>query len=227
MTQSTPNERLKRAREQAGFASMREACDRFGWPYETYKKHEGNRPIDPDMAPDYGRKFGVDPGWILWGINPPSWDETSQLIRLRGNLRSVPKLTPEQAVHIPHMFHKYRKSAPETPVDDGQDIGPKSFSTDVQDDSMTAVGQPDSFAAGDEIVVDPDRETKTGDYVLAHVEGEPKAIFRKLRMRGTQRGEPLYELAALNPDYGATPVGTGGQRFRIIGKMIRHIKKYA
>lgn len=226
MAQNKPNDRLKRAREQAGFATMREACDRFGWPYETYKKHEGNRPIDPDMAPEYARKYGVDPGWILWGINPPSWDETPQLIRLRGNFRSVPKLTPEQAVHIPQSFYKYRKSAPETPIDDSHGIGPKAFSMDIEDDSMLAIGQQDSFAAGDEVVFDPDAETKTGDFVLAHVEGEPTAIFRKLRMRGVYRGEHLFELAALNADYGAIAVGPGGLSYRIVGKLIRHIKKY-
>lgn len=232
MAQSTQSERLKRARLHAGFKDKAEVCRNHGWPYETYKKHESDgesaRQIDADWAEKYGRVYAVDPAFILWGTHPPSWwDGATTTMRPQANFRSVPRLTAEQAVHIPQMFSKFRRSAPEVAVDDGSDIGPKAFLIDVEDESMMSLqGEADSFRPGDMLVFDPDREPKPGDFVLAHVEGEPQAVFRKYRQRGSLRGEPLFELKALNSNYGEIPIGPGGQRARVIGLMIRHIKKY-
>lgn len=73
MAHGTPHQRLRAAREHAGFTDMKEACERHGWPYETYKKHETDptRRIDPDMVPNYARAYDVNPEWILWGGEPP------------------------------------------------------------------------------------------------------------------------------------------------------------
>jgi hypothetical protein len=65
---STPAERLVQAREAAGLATAREAADRTGVPYYTYVQHEsGVRGITKDKAAVYGRAFGVEPSWLLYG----------------------------------------------------------------------------------------------------------------------------------------------------------------
>jgi phage repressor protein C with HTH and peptisase S24 domain len=65
---STPAERLRRARTAAGYATAAEGAARAGVKYYTYVQHEnGTRGIPADRAEAYGRAFGVEPQWILYG----------------------------------------------------------------------------------------------------------------------------------------------------------------
>lgn len=59
-------ERLRSAREKAGFASAADAARAFGWTESAYRHHEnGTRGFGPDAAKKYGRAFKVLPGWLL------------------------------------------------------------------------------------------------------------------------------------------------------------------
>lgn len=59
-------ERLRKARERAGYESAADAARRFGWRDSTYRHHEnGTRSFGPDLAKKYGRAFKVKPGWLL------------------------------------------------------------------------------------------------------------------------------------------------------------------
>lgn len=63
------NERLRFAREQAGFSDATEAANRFGWGVSTYRSHEnGSRNFTKDGAQKYGRAFRVSPEWLLLGV---------------------------------------------------------------------------------------------------------------------------------------------------------------
>lgn len=64
----TPAERLAQARLDAGCETAAEGADRVGVKYFTYVQHEsGVRGISRDKASLYGRAFGVEPSWILYG----------------------------------------------------------------------------------------------------------------------------------------------------------------
>ncbi|MDF0543364.1 S24 family peptidase [Sphingobium sp. H39-3-25] len=65
---STPAERLRFARERAGFQSAKDAAVSLGVPTSTYIGHEnGSRGIPRDRAPQYARKFKVTEEWLLYG----------------------------------------------------------------------------------------------------------------------------------------------------------------
>lgn len=65
---STPAERLKQARQAAGFATAADGAARSGVKYYTYVQHEnGIRGIPAERAASYARAFGVEPQWILYG----------------------------------------------------------------------------------------------------------------------------------------------------------------
>ena len=52
------------------------------------------------------------------------------------------------------------------------------------------------FRDGDKIIVDPDLTPQPGDYVVAKLDGEEEATFKKLRPRGTDAaGQPVIDLA--------------------------------
>jgi phage repressor protein C with HTH and peptisase S24 domain len=61
-------DRLKQAREAAGFENAVDAVRRFGWTQSTYLGHEnGSRGVTAGAAARYGLAFKVPPEWILFG----------------------------------------------------------------------------------------------------------------------------------------------------------------
>jgi SOS-response transcriptional repressor LexA len=64
-----PRDRLQEARAKAGFKSPAEAARAFrDINQHTLTSHEnGHRPISRMAAEKYGRLFGVEAGWILFG----------------------------------------------------------------------------------------------------------------------------------------------------------------
>ncbi|MDF1769860.1 S24 family peptidase [Maricaulis sp.] len=64
----TPNQRLKRARIQAGHSSARAAAQSLGFNANTYGAHEtGTRGISAEAAKRYALAFGVSLEWLLTG----------------------------------------------------------------------------------------------------------------------------------------------------------------
>src|SRR5690349_20652560 len=62
-----PNQRLRRAREQAGFARASDAARAMGIEEPTYLGHEnGSRGLSR-AAPRYARFFGVSLDWLIDG----------------------------------------------------------------------------------------------------------------------------------------------------------------
>lgn len=65
------HQRLKQAREKAGFKTAQDAIDRFRWKYPTYSAHEnGTRTPGPDAIAKYAKAFESDPAWIQFGTDP-------------------------------------------------------------------------------------------------------------------------------------------------------------
>lgn len=77
-----PNERLKKARANAGYTSPTEVSDAFrDINKNTYISHEnGNRAISKKAAARYAEAFQVDPGWLLYGVNSGE----SSSVKIRG-----------------------------------------------------------------------------------------------------------------------------------------------
>jgi phage repressor protein C with HTH and peptisase S24 domain len=60
------SERLRWAREQAGFIKAADAVERFGWAASTYYGHEnGDRAFKEDAAKKYAAAFGVPWLWLI------------------------------------------------------------------------------------------------------------------------------------------------------------------
>ena len=61
-------ERLKAARERAGFPTAAAAAEAFGWPVSTYRSHEnGHRGFPAKRAERYASAFRISPEWLLYG----------------------------------------------------------------------------------------------------------------------------------------------------------------
>lgn len=65
---SDMNDRLQKARRDAGFETATDAARFYGWNENTYRSHEnGERGLRLDAASRYARAFKVDAGWLLAG----------------------------------------------------------------------------------------------------------------------------------------------------------------
>lgn len=65
---TTQGQRLRRARERAGYSTASDAARAFGWVIPTYSAHEnGTRSLLPDVAEKYARHLRVRAAWLLTG----------------------------------------------------------------------------------------------------------------------------------------------------------------
>lgn len=113
--------------------------------------------------------------------------------------------------------------AHETPIDEMQSFeiywppaGP-TFALEIDGESMMP-----EFKPGDVIIVDTGIIPIPGDFVVASLDGEQEATFKKYRPRGFDaEGSPVIELAPLNPDYPTLTI-SAQRPGRIVGTMKEH-----
>jgi DNA-binding XRE family transcriptional regulator len=100
-----PEDRLKWAREQAGFKTATDAAHRYNWNENTYRSHEnGTRGISKRAAAKYAKVFKIPVEWLLYGQGsmrpPPDPDMIVQWDNLR----------PEQQEIILQLMREMRKT---------------------------------------------------------------------------------------------------------------------
>lgn len=96
-------------------------------------------------------------------------------------------------------------------------IGAASFALVVRGTSM----EPE-FRDGDKIIVDPDVAPLPGDYVVAKLERDDDATFKKYRPRGADAGgHPVIDLVPLNEDWPVLRIDAANPG-RIVGTMVEH-----
>lgn len=62
------HDRLRRARNDAGYLTAKDAADAFGWNEVTYRSHEaGDRGIKKIVAERYAKAFKVSFEWLFLG----------------------------------------------------------------------------------------------------------------------------------------------------------------
>ncbi|MBS7535084.1 helix-turn-helix domain-containing protein [Ancylobacter sonchi] len=74
-------ERLRRAREEAGYRSAAEAARAFGWNEVTYRAHEnGVRGLKREAVDKYAGAFRVSPVWLWSGEGAPDKRNTVMVL---------------------------------------------------------------------------------------------------------------------------------------------------
>jgi hypothetical protein len=106
----TPGDRLKQAREKAGFPSARAAALKHGWPVSTYASHEnGQTPEIPHAAArKYAKAFKVTAAWLTHaeGDMHPAIAKD----RLEKLLKSIPPdIQPEAIQYLEFLASRRKK----------------------------------------------------------------------------------------------------------------------
>jgi transcriptional regulator with XRE-family HTH domain len=87
------SDRLRQARERAGFKSAAAAARKLGMSPSTYASHEnGQTEPPPDDARRYGKLFKHSPAWILTGEGPR---EAQNLAPLMGYIGAGGDIDPD------------------------------------------------------------------------------------------------------------------------------------
>ncbi len=86
-----PKDRLKEARINAGYATPSDAAHAIKEINKNtlISNENGNRPISRQAAVKYGRIFGVEPGWLLYGEGAEQPSKITDLEQVKAILQRV------------------------------------------------------------------------------------------------------------------------------------------
>lgn len=93
-------------------------------------------------------------------------------------------------------------------------VSEKAFALRVEGDSMTNEGSP-NFPEGTVLIVDPERQPKAGDFVIAKNEERQEALFKRLVTDGY-----AWQLKSLNRDY--RPIEIDDPKSIVIGVVVEY-----
>ncbi|HEY4133684.1 MAG TPA: S24 family peptidase [Alphaproteobacteria bacterium] len=97
------------------------------------------------------------------------------------------------------------------------ELSPRAFALVVRGESMDP-----EFRDGDKIIIDPEVTPQPGDFVVAKLERDDEATFKKYRPRGLDKeGAPIIELVPINPDW-PTLLINAEYPGHIVGTLIEH-----
>jgi SOS-response transcriptional repressor LexA len=167
-------------------------------------------------------KRGLSQKWLetlgpILDATPAQLLEEPGAARRSADMRSVPLIDSVQAGHWTEVADPYAKGDAEASVPVMRHVGPRAFALRIEGNSM----EPD-FRDGDIIVVDPDVQPQPGRYVVARIEEENAATFKRYREKGRDsRGRAIVELVPLNPDWPVLSIANskGGS---IVGVAVEH-----
>lgn len=172
---SERHERLRKARENAGFKYGSDAATALGVNPSTYRAHEnGQNDFGPDEAAIYAKKYGVDPLWLM-GVAPngevapppPAQTPDSPNASLAGSVIGVGRLIPVygQAVGgVDGEFEMNGNTLYEVMAPPVISDATKAYAVAVSGESMSP-----RYEDGEVCFVDPRRRVRRGDYVVAQI----------------------------------------------------------
>lgn len=207
--------RIRQARLAAGLSQQRVA-DRFGISRAAVAQWEAGD-TNPGTAKLEGVAdvLGVRIEWLAIGRGPIHTDEPDP----RGDAQRtmVPVIDYVRAGHWSEVADPYEPGAGSEFLGTDVSLGSNAFALIIDGESMAP-----EFMPGDKILVDPDVAPRPGDYVVAKLDGEEKATFKKFRPRGRDAsGQEVIELRAINEDWPALVIDSRNPG-RIVATMIEH-----
>ncbi len=225
---STFAERFKAARERAGI-SQRALGRRIGYSGSAISQWEAGvieadniRVAALEMAAGI---MGVSVRYLRTGKEDDSRGEVPAGLRAaQPDVRQLPVISMVQAGLGREAADPYPRGYAEQSVsvdaELARDLGRLAFALEIIGESML-----DEFHPGDIVIIDPSVKPLPGDYVVARMEDDGSATFKKYRSRGRDAdGHEVFELVPLNPDYPTITVNAANPG-SIIGTMMEHRRR--
>lgn len=157
-------------------------------------------------AGDQSLPDGPSPFGLAAGLGPAPRDR-----------RRVPVIDYVRAGHWEAPADPYAPGGGLDEIATDVELSPRAFALVVRGESMDP-----EFKDGDKIIVDPDVTPQPGDFVVAKLDREDEASFKKYRPRGFDKdGAPIIELVPVNPDWPTLTISADNPG-RIVGTLIEH-----
>lgn len=207
------SDRLKAAREAAGFKTAVEAAERFDWPPTTYYGHEnGSRGITKSAAEKYARAFGIAPEAILFDRPEfaevePRFEAGSDLIPVynvaasagHGSLLADPEMVVDQ-LSFPRGYLRRITSA-----------NPRDLAIiSVKGDSMSP-----TLSHDDVVMIDTGKRDLSFDGLFVLRDGGASLLVKRIG-RGSRRGTVI--LISDNKTYPA--MERDAADIEVVGKVV-------
>jgi len=207
-------ERIRDARARAGL-TQQELGGRCGVSRAAVAQWE-NGTTQPSLA--HLRRVADGLGvWVSWLTGESEDPEGGAQAALASRGRPVPVIDYVQAGAWNAVADPYPPGRGMDALVTERTVGPHAFALVVRGDSMER-----EFRDGDKIIVDPEVAPQPGDYVVAKVDGEGEATFKKYRPRGADaEGRPVIDLVPLNEDWPVLRIDAA-RPGRILGTLVEH-----
>ncbi|HLI12743.1 MAG TPA: S24 family peptidase [Alphaproteobacteria bacterium] len=165
---------------------------------------------------DLSSLLGARLQWLVDGSGPRDRGDANVAPSGEGGI-SVPLIDAVTAGRWGAIANPYEPGAGAEFVQTSQAVGGGAFALRIRGTSMEP-----RFREGDIIVVDPAITPQPGDFVVAKLDHEEEATFKKYRPRGfDQKGQPIIELVPLNEDWPILRVDADSPG-HIVGVMVEH-----
>jgi len=208
-TQESVAERLKRLRVEMGL-SQRALAELCGWASQSRvgNYEAGSREISLDDAITLAKALNVSPAQLVFGEDLNSNVVFKSMHETKG---SYPLISWVSAGSWLEAIEAYSPTTADKWYTTTVDCSEQSFWLEVKGDSMTAPAGL-SIPEGMVILIDPEVEPTNGKLVIAKLETENEATFKKYVIDAGNR-----YLKPLNPQYSMIPINGN---CRIIGVVV-------
>jgi transcriptional regulator with XRE-family HTH domain len=177
---STPSDRLRRARKDAGFRTATDFAEALGISKNTYLQHEnGTRAFDAAAASQYARKARTTPEHLLYDRKPVARDDMREIVGYAG-------ADPEGTV----LFAHGQGTGDYAPVPPNG--SPTAQCVEIRGHSMPFFADDGALVWFDDQKTKPDREM-IGHVVVVQLDTDEVLIKRLLN--GSDKG--LYDLESI------------------------------
>lgn len=201
----TVGKRIKAAREAEG-VSRPKLAQMTGIPYSTLAEIENGRTKETARVAVIANALGWNALYLSEGKGQKKPDAAFANIAPGPQVRGkVPLISLIVAGHMTEVTDLHAPGVAEDWVDTTAPIHAHTYALRVKGDSMEP-----TFPAGHHIVVEPERDPKSGDFVIAQ-NGDDEATFKQLIKDGGD-----WYLKPLNPRYPVKPLGSA----RVIGVVV-------
>jgi SOS-response transcriptional repressor LexA len=202
-------ERLKRLRVEMGL-SQRALAELCGWASQSRvgNYEAGIRDISLDDANTLAKALNVSPAQLVFGEDLNSNVIFKSMHEVKG---SYPLISWVSAGSWHEAIEAYSPTTGDKWYNTTVDCSDQSFWLEVKGDSMTAPAGL-SIPEGMVILVDPEVEPTNGKLIIAKLESENEATFKKYVVDAGNR-----YLKPLNPQYSMIPINGN---CRIIGVVV-------
>jgi SOS-response transcriptional repressor LexA len=212
-------ERMKAQRERLEL-TMQQVGDTVGVSRATVSNWEnGVHSPEVDKLPSIARRLQTTVGYLMGDTDV---SEASNIAEPAASpytvLRQVPLISYVQAGGWSSATDAYAMGGGMELLGVDFEVSRGTFALEILGDSMLP-----EFGEGDRIIVDPAVTPLPGDFVVAKNSAE-EAMFKKYRPKGiNERGEQVFELVPLNPDYPSRY--SDREKITIIGVMVEHRRR--